>query len=336
MRGACIRHGVVADVSIASCPTCDEPLVDLDDPEVLAMLRAAHGGRRPMRIGLLALLSAVLVLALAVALKGSPDLDRFELMSAVAVLTTVLYFATLPFVPLRMRQLESAIHAPRKGAGDALAHRVARALTSTPVLVAVAALVVYLVERQLGASDHLGLALVPSELSDSSRWHTLITHAAVHGSLSHLVGNGIALLFFGLAVDSRVGRRGALVLFVAGVLGGAALSMVIGGHPDAAHVGMSGGVYGMAGAALALMPRRKFVFQISFGGLMALPAFVYVPALIAVFAAYDYVAHPWVDWAAHVGGALAGALVALPMRRLAEPEAHRLAEAARAERLEKL
>ncbi|MDP6156525.1 MAG: rhomboid family intramembrane serine protease [Candidatus Thermoplasmatota archaeon] len=85
---------------------------------------------------------------------------------------------------------------------------------------------------------------------------TLITSMFLHGSLSHLVFNMVALFVFGPLVEKRVGKKRFLILYVTGgLLAGIGASFF---YPAA--LGASGAIMGIAGMAIVLYPTKKILF----------------------------------------------------------------------------
>jgi rhomboid protease GluP len=128
-----------------------------------------------------------------------------------------------------------------------------------------------------------------------------LTYAWLHTGIGHLLGNLGALLWLAPDLAQRLGPRRFLLLWAAGMLGGAAL---FAGLPTTASpmVGASGALFGLAGAA-AVMAARTW----RQGLLLAL-------GLVALNIAAWVSAGGQLAWQAHVGGMLAGA-AALPFLR---------------------
>jgi membrane associated rhomboid family serine protease len=127
----------------------------------------------------------------------------------------------------------------------------------------------------------------------------------LHGSLSHLLFNMLALYFFGPQVESRLGGRGFLGLYFASGLAGAALSMLFSGAPI---IGASGAVFGVQLAFARYWPRERILIW----GIIPVEArvLVLVMTALALFGGFtgsrDGVAH-----FAHLGGFLGGWLFLL-------------------------
>lgn len=134
---------------------------------------------------------------------------------------------------------------------------------------------------------------------------TFVTYMFLHGSLSHLLFNMLALYFFGPQVESRLGGRGFLGLYFASGLAGAALSMLFSGAPI---IGASGAVFGVQLAFARYWPRERILIW----GIIPVEArvLVLVMTALALFGGFtgsrDGVAH-----FAHLGGFLGGWLFLL-------------------------
>lgn len=84
---------------------------------------------------------------------------------------------------------------------------------------------------------------------------TGITYMFLHGGLTHLLFNMLALFFFGPRLEERLGGVDFLKLYFAAGFGGAAFSFFF--EPGAAVVGASGAVYGILLAFALIWPRER-------------------------------------------------------------------------------
>jgi membrane associated rhomboid family serine protease len=135
---------------------------------------------------------------------------------------------------------------------------------------------------------------------------TLLTYVFLHRDLVHLASNSGALLVLGWALVGRMGNGRAALLFVlGGVLGGALCLLRHGAH---AHVGASGAIFAMLGALVALrIDDLRLGVVLLRREVLRLGGFVVLALLAGV--------GPSTDWLAHAGGFLAGAGLALLLRR---------------------
>ncbi len=143
-------------------------------------------------------------------------------------------------------------------------------------------------------------ALEAAAVAAGQYWR-LLSATFLHGGLDHLAGNLIALYILGLLCERAFGRGQFLVLYILSGLAGSLLSVV--GNPGPS-VGASGAIFGLQGAAIVLVRRHRERL------LLRDRRIGVVLAVWAVYAIVTGLLTPYVDNAAHIGGALAGALVA--------------------------
>lgn len=130
----------------------------------------------------------------------------------------------------------------------------------------------------------------------------LVTSQFVHDGLMHLMANLYGLLVAGILLEPIIGRR-RLVLgyLLTGTVGGLCSALI---HPSTVTVGASGSILGLFGVMFGLLvtgdprvaPMRKFL-------LTNVGVFLGMNLLIGA-------ASPGVDNAAHLGGLIAGLLLA--------------------------
>lgn len=129
----------------------------------------------------------------------------------------------------------------------------------------------------------------------AGQYYRLLTAAFLHGGLVHLALNMYALYLFGPPVEAAIGRARFVALYLVSALGGSALSYAF-ANPAQPSLGASGAVFGLLGAFLVL--NRRLGRDNS--AVLVLLAINFVLAFVL----------PRIDWRAHVGGLLAGALCA--------------------------
>jgi rhomboid protease GluP len=135
-------------------------------------------------------------------------------------------------------------------------------------------------------------------LKVTNEWYRLITVALVHDNSStipiHLAFNMLALHSLGTPIETFLGRNKFLIIFFTSLIGGSTASALFLGY-NGYSIGASGAVFGLFGA-WAVISRRigaevkstlviiglNFVLGFTIGG---------------------------VDWRAHLGGLLTGAVV---------------------------
>lgn len=130
----------------------------------------------------------------------------------------------------------------------------------------------------------------------SGEYYRMLTSAFLHAGLLHLGFNMFALYIFGSQVEAVLGVPRFLALYALSAVGGSACSITF-SSPHQFSVGASGAVFGIFGAYFVIA-RSKGLDISQIGGLIAINLF-----LGAVV--------PQIDNAAHVGGLLTGAAVAV-------------------------
>lgn len=141
-------------------------------------------------------------------------------------------------------------------------------------------------------------------------WYRLLTAALWHGDLLHLLFNGVALAVAGYVLESLLGRAWLMVLFVIGTLGGSLMGLAV-NPANQVSVGVSGAVMGLLAAALVASYRYPVGRQRS-EAQMSVVRFL-VPSLLPLATTTG---GGRVDYAAHIGGALAGALAGFVLLRI--------------------
>ena len=129
----------------------------------------------------------------------------------------------------------------------------------------------------------------------TGEYYRLLTAAFLHGGPFHLAMNMFALASLGPTLESALGRSRYLALYLLSALGGSTLSFLL-SAPGQLGVGASGAIFGLFGAYYVVVRRL--------GGETR-----QIVTLIAINIAIT-VAIPIIDWRAHTGGLITGALVA--------------------------
>jgi rhomboid protease GluP len=132
-----------------------------------------------------------------------------------------------------------------------------------------------------------------------------LTYSVLHAGLAHLAVNMLTLLALGTSVLRRAGPGGFLEIYLAAALGGAVGYALI-GAPDIPMVGASGALFGLAGALVGwdiaeARTRRQSLW----------PALRLVLLLVVLNVVLWVAADGRVAWQAHLGGGVAGMLIAL-------------------------
>lgn len=133
------------------------------------------------------------------------------------------------------------------------------------------------------------------------RYYTLITAVFSHEDLYHLAHNMVWLLAVGPEIQAQLGREQTLLLYVVGGIFGALASVLVHGA-QFEGIGASGAVYALEACNCCVQPHRMYVWA----GMK-----VTSMQLLGSRLCLDVVSHfhgSRVDCAAHVGGAVAGAV----------------------------
>jgi membrane associated rhomboid family serine protease len=149
---------------------------------------------------------------------------------------------------------------------------------------------------------------------------TLLTSMFMHGGIVHLLGNMWFLWIFGDNIEHDLGRFGYLVFYLAcGILAGLAHVFVSTEAPASLVpcLGASGAISGVMGAYLVLHPYRRVVVLL-FQFVTAVPGIV----AVGIWFIFQVVSgmgilggdQAGVAYGAHVGGFVAGAAIAVPLK----------------------
>lgn len=159
-----------------------------------------------------------------------------------------------------------------------------------------------------------------SALWRDQRWLRPFTAIFLHADWTHLLGNLVFLLIFGLPAERAMGPWRFLALFLLGGAFANLAAIFAIGTPVRLVIGASGAVSAVIGAYLALFPQAKLGVVLPLGLFLE---FVRAPAplLIGLWALLQVVfanfgpAFGAVAWSAHLAGFLFGVLYALFARR---------------------
>jgi membrane associated rhomboid family serine protease len=157
----------------------------------------------------------------------------------------------------------------------------------------------------------------------SPAWYTVVTSMFLHGGWLHLIGNLWFLWLFGDNVEDAFGHVGYAVFYVACGVVAAATQLAIHPASPVPMVGASGAISGVMGAYVVLFPHvpvRVLVVLIIFLTTVTVPAVLmlglwFALQLISGLPQLTGGAETEVAFWAHVGGFVAGVVVALAMRK---------------------
>lgn len=145
----------------------------------------------------------------------------------------------------------------------------------------------------------------------AGEYYRLLTSAFLHANVLHIALNMYALYLFGPPVEAALGRIRFVALYLIAAVGGSAMSYAF-GNPVQPSLGASGAIFGLLGAYLVI--NRRLGRDTS--GVMA---------LLLINLAFGFLV-PRIDWRAHLGGLIFGALCAAVVAYApAKPAARRTA-----------
>ena len=211
--------------------------------------------------------------------------------------------------------------------------RVIRFQWVTVGLIAANVLVFVWQSAGLGDSVAASFALVPTELFQVSVFggpargpfdavavpegYTLLTYMFLHADIIHLSSNMLFLWVFGDNIEDAMGHLKFLAFFLmCGVAGGLAHALML-PTSKLPLIGASGAVAGVIGAYLVLHP-RVLVWVLAF---RFIPLRISAAWVLGVWVATQLIMvlvvnqSDQVAWWAHIGGAAAGAVLIVFMRR---------------------
>ncbi|MFI9626775.1 rhomboid family intramembrane serine protease [Streptomyces sp. NPDC052042] len=139
----------------------------------------------------------------------------------------------------------------------------------------------------------------PLEGVAEGQWYRLVTSMFLHQQVWHILFNMLGLWWLGGPLEAALGRARYLTLYMLSGLAGGALTYWL-SSPVQGSLGASGAIFGLLGATAVLMRRLNYDMR---------PVFV----LLAVNLVITF--NPWggIAWQAHVGGLIAGTLIAIGM-----------------------
>ena len=153
--------------------------------------------------------------------------------------------------------------------------------------------VIYLIEQANFDSIVSRFALWPIGVH-AGQWYRLLTSAFLHANIEHIAFNMVTLAIVGPPVEVEVGRARFGVVYLLAALGGSVASYLL-SPANQLGLGASGAIFGVMGAYFVLA--RCHGWEITTIGV-----------LIGINLVFGF-AVTNIDWRAHLGGLLTGAVV---------------------------
>ncbi|MEP7076410.1 MAG: rhomboid family intramembrane serine protease [Acidobacteriota bacterium] len=140
----------------------------------------------------------------------------------------------------------------------------------------------------------------PAFLHDHQYWR-ILTGAALHGSVVHVLMNSYAFYSFGRIFEMLTNRAHLAIVFLLSAIGGGLLSLFF--LPQGISVGASGGIVGLIGyLAIYAFRRKDFISDAFRKNLLINIGFLFV---------FGLVLYQVVDNFGHLGGLIVGAVYGL-------------------------
>ncbi len=148
---------------------------------------------------------------------------------------------------------------------------------------------------------------------------TLFTHMFLHAGFGHILGNMIFLFAVGFLVEVTMDRKSYLALYLLAGLGSAVFDIVMRSDSLVPGIGASGAIAGLMGAYTVLygMTRIRFFYFIGvYFDYISLPALVLLPLWLGNEVVQQLLySNSGINFLAHIGGLVSGALLALLVKR---------------------
>ncbi|MGI5356303.1 rhomboid family intramembrane serine protease [Streptomyces sp. CA-252508] len=129
-------------------------------------------------------------------------------------------------------------------------------------------------------------------------WYRLVTSMFLHQEVWHIAGNMMLLWLLGGTLEEELGRVRYLTLYLLSGLAGSAFTYLIAAE-NQGSLGASGAIYGLLGATVVLVRRLNRDMR---------PIMALVVINLVITFAWDGIA-----WEAHIGGLIAGVILAYAM-----------------------
>lgn len=185
--------------------------------------------------------------------------------------------------------------------------------------------VVFGLEIKGGDAFVLKWCAVPVEITSGHHWITILTAMFMHASWSHIIGNMVFLWAFGPEIEDAMNPLRYFLFYLAGGLAAMVGQIALTPHSAVPDLGASGVIAAVMGAFLVTYPRDRikslliiFVFvNVTFIPAAVLIGFWFLTQLVSLGSVVREAQTGGVAYAAHVAGAVFGALAA---RLFEDPE----------------
>lgn len=162
------------------------------------------------------------------------------------------------------------------------------------------------------------------------RWDTWFTHMFLHADRGHITGNLVVFFMVAHIVEYALGGTVFLLIYLLSGLGANLLSFLAAPDSTLFALGASGAISGAMAAFLVLygLTRIRFFYWILIrAGFFMAPAMAILPVWIGWEAYRWLTSPPTINYAAHLGGFVTGALITLLARCWLKPQTRTLDQA---------
>jgi membrane associated rhomboid family serine protease len=168
---------------------------------------------------------------------------------------------------------------------------------------------------------------VPADIAAGRHLETLVSSMFMHASWSHIIGNMVFLWAFGPAIEDAMGPVRYALFYLAGGIVSALAQVATDSSSTIPSLGASGAIAAVMGAFLVTYPRDQ-IRTVLFLGWVGRISFVPAALLIGFWLFSQMIdlgvvaktQQGGVAYAAHVGGAIFGAVTARLFERRAQDE----------------
>lgn len=162
---------------------------------------------------------------------------------------------------------------------------------------------------------------IPAEIMAGRDWITLITSMFLHGGWAHLLGNMVFLWIFGDNVEDALGHVLYLAFYFACGIAASLAQVFLTPAATIPGIGASGAISGVLAAYILMFHTNRVRVLVGYF-VTTVPAWVMIGLWILLqfvsgYAALSEAQIGGVAYGAHIGGFLAGLVLALPLRAIA-------------------
>ena len=147
----------------------------------------------------------------------------------------------------------------------------------------------------------LGMGMMDYDLVSEGQVYRLITAMFLHSGIDHISGNMLSLFFMGTLAERAAGSvKFTVIYMLSGIAGNIAsfyYEMFSGSRYTS--VGASGAIYGILGAVIFLALKKS-------SGLNVTGRRLFIAVAYCIYSSF---AMPGIDYAAHIGGLIAGFII---------------------------